>query len=1049
MSCMSKCPVVLCSIEGRSSNFIVDTGSQVSIIPISLVRKWGLKLIEDKRLSNLRTANGSKLITMGVVQVDAFMWNKKCKDVIFVVTQIDSLCIIGMNILEKFEYVWLGDKETKLKEIIIRKVNRVESNSLDVAYIGLKGVFRKQVEQLITEYKSIFHVKGNSIGLAVGTHRIRTIDEIPVAQPYRRIIKSLVGDVKKQIDEWIEEGVVVKSSSEFVSPLVIVRKSSGEIRLCVDYRKLNKKTIKDAYPIPRIDDSLEALGSAKYFSCIDLKSAYNQIRVDKSDQHKTAFSSPWGLYEFTRMPFGLINAPATFQRMMSNLFRDEMFESVVCYLDDVLVFSPTVESHIEHLKLVLGKLEGAGLKLNIKKCKFCIEQVVFLGYNISNKGISTIKEKTKAIVEWEKPTNLKELRSFLGVCSYYRRFIKGFAKIVSPLNELNRIDKSVGEKRVSRFRSKKVLIGWNKECDQAMEALKDKLVSAPILGIAKYDRPFTVETDASDRGLGAVLSQEIDGKRVVIAYASKSLNKGERNEANYSAKKLEFLAVVWAISDKFRHYLLGSKCQVITDNSAVACILNKKDLSALEQRWIGRLAPFELTFKYRAGKQNIVADALSRKQDSNSEVEDSNNMYEEDLDVRHVEVGGDGVVNEIEIISQMDRESLREKQMQESGLLSIIELLEKGEKVERYKLEGGILYKNSKEGDNILVLPRSLIKEVLEGIHDDNGHQGIERSMARVNLWYTWKGKYEDVRKYVNECEVCSRSKGIVRKPIIRLGSLGASRPLELLFLDFVTLDKSTDNRENVLVMTDAYTKFVRAVPTRDQSAETVAKILLNEWVYDYGIPERIHTDQGRNFQAGLVKEVCNLFGIKQSRSSPYHPKGNGQCERMNRTIISLLRVLSVEEKRKWPKHLQRVVYYYNITKHTTTGYSPFQLMFGREERLPIDRKLSGMANKLEGEWLVDTKNRVLKMNKKIMDAKVVEEENRKLYIEREDILEEGSVVRIKNRVLGRRKLENYWGDELWKVEGRVKGTSAYKIIYGDNTRVENRENIKLVVGNV
>ena len=249
--------------------------------------------------------------------------------------------------------------------------------------------------------------------------------------------------------------------------------------------------------------------------------------------------------------------------------------------------------------------------------------------------------------------------------------------------------------------------------------------------------------------------------------------------------------------------------------------------------------------------------------------------------------------------------------------------------------------------------------------------------------------------------------------------------------------------------MTDAYTKFVRAVPTRDQSAETVAKILLNEWVYDYGIPERIHTDQGRNFQAGLVKEVCNLFGIKQSRSSPYHPNGNGQCERMNRTIISLLRVLSVEEKRKWPKHLQRVVYYYNITKHTTTDYSPFQLMFGREERLPIDRKLSGMANKLEGEWLVDTKNRVLKMNKKIMDAKVVEEENRKLDIEREDILEEGSVVRIKNRVLGRRKLENYWGDELWKVEGRVKGTSAYKIIYGDNTRVENRENIKLVVGNV
>ena len=360
---------------------------------------------------------------------------------------------------------------------------------------------------------------------------------------------------KKQIDEWIEEGVIVKYSSEFVSLLVIVRKCSGDIRLCVDYRKLNKKTIKDAYPIPRIDDSLDALYIAKYCSCIDIKSAYNQIRVDKLDQQKTAFSSPGGLYEFTCMPFGLINAPATFQRMMSNLFRDQMFESVVCYLNDVLVFSP--DSIIAYrTSKALDKLEGAGLKLNIKKCKFCIEQVVFLGYNISNKAISTITEKTKAIVEWEKPKNLKELRSFLGVCSYYRRFIKGFAKIVSPLNELNRINKSVGEKRVSRFRSKHVLIGWNKECDQAMKALKDKLMSAPILGIEKYDIPFTVETDASDRGLGAVLSQEINGKNVVIAYASKSLNKGERNEVNYSGNKLEFVAVLWAISDKFRHFLL-------------------------------------------------------------------------------------------------------------------------------------------------------------------------------------------------------------------------------------------------------------------------------------------------------------------------------------------------------------------------------------------------------------------------------------------------------------------------------------------------------------
>ena len=428
------------------------------------------------------------------------------------------------------EYVLLGDRGTKPKEIIIRKVNRIESNSLDVVYIGLKGGVRKQVEQLITEYKSIFHVNGQSIGLAVGTHMIRTIDDVPVAQPYRRIDRALVGKVKSKIDEWIEEGVIVRSLSEYASPLVVVSKGEDDIRLCVDYRRLNKKTIKDAYPIPRIDDSLESLGSAKYLSCIDLKSAYNQIRVDKLDQHKTAFSSLWGLYEFTRMPFGLINASATFQRMMSQLVRDQMFDSVVCYLDDVLVLSPTVESHIDHLKLVLGKLEGAGLKLNIKKCQFCIMEVVFIGYNISEKGIGTVKGKTDAIVKWKKPNNLKELRSFLGVCSYYRKFIKGFAEIVAPLNELNRIDNSLGEKRLGKFRSKNVKIGWNSKCEEAMSILKDRLTSAPILGIAKFNVPLILETDASNIGLGAVLSQEINGKKVVIAYASKSLNKGERNE---------------------------------------------------------------------------------------------------------------------------------------------------------------------------------------------------------------------------------------------------------------------------------------------------------------------------------------------------------------------------------------------------------------------------------------------------------------------------------------------------------------------------------------
>ena len=336
--------------------------------------------------------------------------------------------------------------------------------------------------------------------------------------------------MKNQIDEWYQEGIIVKSNSEYASPLVVIKKGNNELRLCVDYRNLNKKTVRDAYPIPRIDDSLEALKGAKIFSCFDLKSAYNQIKVNKSDQHKTAFSSPSGLYEFTRMPFGLVNAPATFQRIMSNIFRDEIFKYVVCYLDDILVYSKSWSDHIKHVRVVMGKLAEVGFRLNMKKCKLGLNEVTFLGMNISEKGMGTNVEKTRAIKNWPRPVNLRDLRSFLGVGSYYMKFIKGYAEMVAPLTKLIRT--GIEEGKVSRRRSKRVGISWNGECEEAMIKLKDRISNAPVLSLPIYGEPFIVETDASNKGLGAVLSQRIEGKIRVIAFASRALSTGERVEAN-------------------------------------------------------------------------------------------------------------------------------------------------------------------------------------------------------------------------------------------------------------------------------------------------------------------------------------------------------------------------------------------------------------------------------------------------------------------------------------------------------------------------------------
>ena len=300
--------------------------------------------------------------------------------------------------------------------------------------------------------------------------------------------------------------------------------------------------------------------------------------------------------------FGLVNAPSTFQRIMSNLFRDEIFKFMVCYLDDVVVYSKTYEEHVEHVEIILKRLEKVGLRLNSSKCNLFMKEITFLGMNISENGIRTNQEKTRAISEWPRPRNLKELRSFLGVGSYYRKFIKGYSTLVSPLTLLTKSGEGKG--RISKRRSRRINLEWNDECEVAMKSLKSNIIEAPVLSLPKYGFPFILETDASDVGLGAVLSQRIDGKLRTIAFASRTLSTGEKNKANYSSKKLEFIAIVWAVSDQFRHYLMGSKCTVYTDNSAVAYISRKGELTALEHRWVARLAPFDLDIKYRAGSLN-------------------------------------------------------------------------------------------------------------------------------------------------------------------------------------------------------------------------------------------------------------------------------------------------------------------------------------------------------------------------------------------------------------------------------------------------------------
>ena len=502
------------------------------------------------------------------------------------------------------------NEETLVLKSEVQGTNEKQSQFDFINELNCSENEKRKIKDLIQKHSDVFTSNDLELGYCTTMkHKINLTDDNPISQSYRRIPPSQYEEVKTHIKDLLSKRIIKESTSPYSAPIVIVRKKDQSIRLCVDYRKLNLKTVRDAFPLPRIDESLDALHGAKYFTTLDLAHGFHQIAMDKADQHKTAFSTPFGLYEYTRMPMGLCNSPATFQRLMQNIFNESVFQMLLIYLDDLIVFSKTVDEHLQRLDKVFTVLKEHGLKLKAKKCHFFKEQVKYLGYIISSDGIATDPDKVDVVKKWPRPETVKDLRSFLGFSSYYRRFVPQFANIARPLYHLI----SLANKEKNSQKSNKLLReSWDENCTEAFELLKDRLTTSPVLGYADYKNDFILETDASLKGLGAVLMQKQDNKLRVIAYASRTLRPAERNDANYSSAKLELLAVKWAVTEKFKDYLLGSKFEIITDNNPLSYLQTSAKLGATEQRWQAQLAQFNFTITYRSGKLNRAADALSR-----------------------------------------------------------------------------------------------------------------------------------------------------------------------------------------------------------------------------------------------------------------------------------------------------------------------------------------------------------------------------------------------------------------------------------------------------
>lgn len=595
-----------------------------------------------------------------------------------------------------------------------------------------------------------------------------------------------------------------------------------------------------------------------------------------------------------------------------------------------------------------------------------------------------------------------------------------------------------------------------------------------MLGFADFSLPFVLETDASGVGLGAVLYQYQGERKKVIAYASRRLRGAERNDRNYSSMKLELLALKWAVVEKFRGYLLGSQFTVLTDNNPL-CHLNTAKLGAVEQRWAAQLAVFNFEVQYRPGRCNTAADALSRKpgpEERDAPPEDAEydgclaicnelnagTAVELDLDESvsaPVELSEDIASTESALVNTPTFPGYTQKELccfQEAdptlGILKqfwqkkkkpsarerrglprrVQSLLKQWAKI---KEENGLLFRvvdDAALGEcRQLLLPVCLVEQVLQSVHDKMGHQGIERTLSLLKQRCYWVGMHEAVDKWVKNCQRCVLAK--MPQPKIRASWVPflASRPLEVVAVDFTSLEPASDGRENVLVVTDVFTKFSQAFPTRDQKAETTAKVILKEWFLKYGVPQRLHSDQGRNFESALVAELCKLYGVQKTRTTPYHPQGNPQCERFNRTLHDLLRSLPPEKKRKWPEHLPELVYAYNVTPHSSTGYSPYYMLFGTQPHLPVDALLGRESEGVpEFNWLSVHRERLQDAHVKAREYTAKKAAERVARHEHHVYCPEvciGQQVYLRYRPAGRNKIQDAWGPEVFSVKD-VQGTT-------------------------
>uniref|UniRef100_A0A8K9UP97 Gypsy retrotransposon integrase-like protein 1 n=1 Tax=Oncorhynchus mykiss TaxID=8022 RepID=A0A8K9UP97_ONCMY len=681
------------------------------------------------------------------------------------------------------------------------------------------------------------------------------------------------------ISESLHQGFIQPSISPVSSSFFFVKKKDGGLRPCVDYRGLNKITVKYSYPLPLINTIIELMHGARFFTKLDLRSAYNLVRIKKGDEWKTAFSTTSGHYEYLVMPYGLMNAPSVFQSFVDEIFRDLHGQGVVVYIDDILIYSATRAEHVSLVRRVLGRLLEHDLYVKSEKCLFFQQSISFLGHRISTSGVEMESDRITAVRNWPTPTTVKELQRFLRFSNYYRRFIRGFGQVAAPITSL--------------LKGGPVRLQWSAEANRAFEHLKTLFTSAPVLAHPDPSLPFIVEVDASEAGIGAVLSQRSGTplKLRPCAFFSKKLSPAERN---YDVGNRELLAVVEALK-VWRHWLEGAKHPFLiwTDHRNLEYIRQAKRLNPRQARWAMFFTRFVFTLSYRPGSQNVKADALSRLYDTEERSMDPTPILPASCLVAPVVW---------ELDADIERASRAEPSPPECP--------------------AGRLYVPSAVRDRLIYWAHT---------SPSSGHPGIGRTMRCLDGRYWWPTLAKDVRIYVSSCSVCAQCKAPRHLPRGKLQPLPVpQRPWSHLSVDFLTDLPPSQGYTTILVVVDRFSKSCRLLPLPGlPTALQTAEALFTHVFRHYGVPEDIVSDRGPQFTSRVWKAFMERLGISVSLTSGFHPESNGQVERVNQDVGRFLRSYCQDRPGEWAKFVPWAEMAQNSLRHSSTNLTPFQCVLG------------------------------------------------------------------------------------------------------------------------